>query len=83
MVFQEVKLNYEREYKIPSTGNFIDFLVEGSIVIKVKAKDNIQRMDYYQIQQYLHECGKPLGLIVNFRQQHLKPKRIALSIKTD
>ena len=42
----------------------------------IKAKRLITKEDYYQILRYLKVAGLKLGIIVNFRNTYLKPKRI-------
>lgn len=69
------KVNYRREYEI-AAGNKVDFLVEDSIIIDIKAKRFILKEDYFQMQRYLQSSGKELGLIINFRSVYLKPKRV-------
>lgn len=75
-VFEEQAIHFQRENRVEDTNDFVDFLVEDSVVVEIKAKDTIQRLDYYQVQRYLQATNKQLGLLVNFRQQHLKPKRV-------
>lgn len=81
--FIKNRINYEREkILLPSFGgeknnrNKVDFLVEGEIILEVKAKRFLEKEDYYQIKRYLTSANKKLGLLVNFRDNHLKPKRI-------
>ncbi|NIA18310.1 MAG: GxxExxY protein [Actinobacteria bacterium] len=76
------KLKYEREKIIPALfegekngRNRIDFIIEGKIIIELKCKRVIGREDFYQTQRYLKAFNKKLGLIVNFREKYLKPKR--------
>ncbi len=80
----EVKLKkegigYERE-KIIAVGNknsnIADFIIEGRIVIEIKSKNFLTKIDYIQTLRYLQAAGLKLALLVNFRSSHLKPKRI-------
>lgn len=73
---KEEKIDYKREYTIGDTGNRLDFLIEGKVIMEVKAKDIVTREDYYQIQRYLQITDMRLGILVNFRQKYLHPKRI-------
>lgn len=57
-------------------GNKADFIIESKIVLDVKAKKHITKEDYYQILRYLDAANLELGLIVNFRDSYLKPKRV-------
>ncbi len=74
---------YEREKVLPpgfeseEVGrNKIDFLVSGVIVLEFKAKRMLDREDYYQIRRYLKAMNKKLGILVNFRDKILRPKRV-------
>ena len=81
--FIELKMNYKREFPIPPSfkgehirRNIVDFIVEDKIILDLKAKLIISKNDYFQMKRYLQAMNKSLGLIVNFRQLHLYPKRI-------
>lgn len=72
-------IEFKREFPAPLIGeksNFIDFLIDGKIVVELKAKNFVTKEDYYQTQRYLKALNLKLGLIVNFRDSHLKPKRV-------
>jgi len=76
-------ISFEREKRLPPSfegevegRNKIDFLIDGKIVLEVKAKRMIVREDYYQVKRYLTALNKKLGLLVNFRDKLLRPKRI-------
>lgn len=80
---EKEKIKYEREKEIPISckdgeikGNKVDFCIEDKILIDLKAKKFILKDDYFQMKRYLKAAGFKLGLIVNFRDTHLKPKRI-------
>ncbi len=73
---KESKTNYKREVVIGDSGNVIDFIIEGKILLELKAKKIVLRQDYDQVQRYLQETGLQLGLLVNFRSNYLKPIRI-------
>ena len=75
-IFDERKINYKREYIVNGTGNIIDFLVEDKIVLELKAKPIVTKQDYYQTQRYLQVLDIDLGIIINFQQEYLRPKRI-------
>lgn len=46
------------------------------MVVEFKVKTFSTQTDYYQVKRYLEILGFKLGLLVNFRQKYLKPKRI-------
>jgi GxxExxY protein len=77
------KFKYEREKALPISfegenerRNIPDFIVEDTIVVDLKAKRIITKEDYYQMRRYLNAFSKELGIIVNFREYYLKPKRV-------
>ncbi|MDP3996569.1 MAG: GxxExxY protein [bacterium] len=78
-------ISYEREMPLlPSfTGegerrNVPDFVINGIIIIDLKAKRFISTDDYYQMRRYLSASDLRLGIIVNFRQYRIYPKRVLL-----
>jgi GxxExxY protein len=73
---REIGMPYKRELAINNSGNVVDFLVDGKILIEFKAKRLLLREDYYQAQRYLQETGFKLCILVNFRDKYLKPVRI-------
>jgi len=82
-LLRENGVNYIREEPLPPSfngekegRNIPDFIIENKIVVDFKNKDFITKDDYFQMQRYLKSYNKKLGLIVNFRQRHLYPKRI-------
>lgn len=75
------KINYQREVNLSKIGktNFndrLDFIIENQIIIDLKAKPFITKEDYFQMMRYLEFSNLKLGMIVNFRNKYLKPKRI-------
>ncbi|MEK9180834.1 MAG: GxxExxY protein, partial [Patescibacteria group bacterium] len=70
---------FKRELALPVAGrksNFADFIIADKVLLEIKAKPFIQKEDYYQVMRYLKTVNLELGMIVNFRQEYLKPKRI-------
>lgn len=61
---------------IKNNSNRIDFLVYEKIVIEIKVIRFVGREEYNQIQRYLKALYVKLGLLVNFHQKYLVPKRI-------
>ncbi len=81
------QIKYEREKKsLPSfegenaNRNIPDFIINDKIIVDFKAKKVIIKMDYYQMKRYLISFQKELGLIINFREYHLKPRRVLVPI---
>ena len=73
---KESGILYKREYTVAETGNRLDCLVEDKIIMEVKAKPFLQKDEYYQIKRYLDVLNLELGLLVNFQDKYLKPRRI-------
>ena len=76
-------LKYVREWPLPpsftaemSHRNIPDFVIENAVVVDLKAKRMITKGDYFQMKRYLSASGLKLGLIINFRQEYVSPKRI-------
>jgi len=82
-ILQENNNSYKREFALPKSfkgeglrRNIPDFIIEERIILDCKAKRLITKEDYYQMQRYLTSYNKKLGIIINFRQKSLHPKRI-------
>ena len=73
---KEHKLLYKRELRIGNSGNIIDFTIEDKIVIEFKAKPFLTAEDYNQIKRYLFQINFQLGILVNFRDKRINPKRV-------
>ena len=80
---KEFQISYEREKVLPISfsgehegRNKVDFLVNDAIILEIKAKRILTREDYYQMKRYLVALNKKLGILVNFQQRYLAPKRI-------
>ena len=81
-LLRENQISYQREYDLGNLnplsleGNIVDFLIENKILLEIKAKKFITKDDYNQMQRYLQGSNLELGLIFNFRNTSLKPKRV-------
>ena len=74
--FKRESVNYKREVRIGDSGNILDFIVEGKIVLELKAKPFLINEHYDQVKRYLHETNLQLGLLVNFRSPRVQIKRV-------
>ena len=74
--FKKLKISYQREIAIGTSGNILDFIVKDKIILELKAVRILTREHYRQIQNYLQQTGLDLGLLVNFRSKYVKPARI-------
>lgn len=84
IIFKENSIKYTRETRVDNSilgKKFslyrLDFVIEDKILIEIKSKPLITKDDYYQLKRYLDTKNLKLGLLVNFRNKYLKPKRIA------
>lgn len=82
-LLKKLSIKYERERVLEKSfegeklgRNKIDFIIEEKILLEIKAKRVIEREDYYQTKRYLSALNFKLGLIVNFRDKYITPKRI-------
>jgi len=76
-------LGYEREKVLPESfvgerfgRNRIDFIIDGRVIIEIKACRIVGREEYRQCMRYLEAFDKKLCLLANFRDKHLHIKRI-------
>ncbi len=73
-------LSYQREIALTKiegiTGNIADFVVDSKLVIEVKAKARLTKLDYWQLKRYLLAANLKLGLLVNFHARHIRPLRV-------
>lgn len=82
-ILKESNVKFDREAKLPPSfegearnRNIPDFIIEDKIIVDLKAKPIISKEDYFQMRRYLISYNRKLGLIINFRQKYLHPKRI-------
>ncbi len=82
-VLQISDIKYQREKSLPvsfkgeqNRRNIPDFLIEDKIILDIKAKRLITKEDYFQMRRYLVSYNRKLGIIVNFRQSSINPKRV-------
>lgn len=73
---KEQNIKYQREIIIGNSGNIVDFIIDHKILLELKAKRSLIREDFEQTQRYLQETQLKLGILINFRNQYLKPIRI-------
>ena len=83
IMLKTASVSYQREPAIhfelseeTVKGNRADFIVENKILIELKTIPYITKRDYYQTMRYLKAANLKLGLLINFRSEYLKPKRI-------
>ncbi|HRY60189.1 MAG TPA: GxxExxY protein [Patescibacteria group bacterium] len=81
--FKKNSINFVREIKFDlgfedeKIGmSYLDFLVESKIVVELKVKPFINKVDIKQVLSYLKTTDIKLGLIINFGKDSLEYKRI-------
>ncbi len=84
--FIDININYSREKKfdINYKGNLLphkykaDFIIDDKIVLEIKAVECFNSAHIKQTLNYLAVSRLKLGLLINFREESLKYKRIVL-----
>ncbi|HCR52284.1 MAG: hypothetical protein A3F53_01390 [Candidatus Zambryskibacteria bacterium RIFCSPHIGHO2_12_FULL_48_10] len=79
LVEQKLKnkgIKYERECPLGDSGNIVDFVIENKIVLELKTVRVLGRTHYRQLQNYLQQTKVELGLLLNFSDKLLSPKRV-------
>lgn len=81
--FSEVGLSFEPQKAVEVYDQdvlvglyYLDFLVEGKVVVEIKALSSLNTTHIVQVVTYLTATGCPIGLLLNFGQRSLVPKRI-------
>jgi GxxExxY protein len=73
----------QKEVRVIYCGNDVgthklDLLVEGEIVVELKAVEEINKKYYAQVRSYLKALKKRVGLLVNFSGYKLDVRRVEL-----
>lgn len=86
----ESAMGYKREIAIDLIYNkkkigkyFLDFLIEDSIVLEIKAVPSLKPKDFSQVLAYFTAHNIELGILANFRTDRLSYKRILNSRYTN
>lgn len=81
--FEKAGIEFEKQkvvrvdYDGVNLGNQrIDLLVDGEVIVEIKACTKIIRIHRDQVVSYLKTAGKKLGLILNFGRRRLEIKRV-------
>lgn len=69
-------LKYRRELQLCDSGNIVDFLIEEKIILELKTARVLTRDYFRQVQNYLQFAKVDLGLLVNFSEVSLQPRRV-------
>lgn len=83
ILLKQNRFTYQREVAIPIKfgndtlhGNRLDFFIADLVPVDIKAKKFTTGEDYVQMKRYLQATNRKLGIVANFREISLKPKRI-------
>lgn len=72
----ELGLKYDREFPLGDSGNIVDFAVAERVLVELKTVRFLTRAHFRQIQNYLQRAQMNLGLLVNFSEETLRPRRV-------
>ena len=72
-------LSIEREKALPlvyknqllDCGYRLDFVIEGQVIVEIKAVERLERVHSVQLLSYLRFAKCPLGLLINFHAGYL------------
>jgi GxxExxY protein len=53
-----------------------DFIVEGKVILEIKAFATLHQKYLGQVITYLNHTGLPIGLLINFGERSLRPRRV-------
>ena len=71
------QVNFPLDYKGKVIGrNFLDFLVEGKIVVEIKKGERFSKTHIDQVMNYLKLSNLKLAILINFGSQGVMFKRI-------
>jgi GxxExxY protein len=73
---------YYQQYPDPIGTRRADFIVEGKVLVELKAIIQLEEVHKAQILNYLKAYRFEVGLLINFGEKSLNIKRFALSAKS-
>ncbi len=80
---KQADLKFDKELRVDLEFNgkkigkyYLDFLIEDTVVLEIKAIPRIRPKDYKQVLAYLVSNNIELGMLANFRPDRLSYKRI-------
>ena len=75
----ESQVSIEVTYKGEVVGEyFADIMVEGQVIIELKAVDQLQKIHEAQLLNYLKATGYKIGLLINFTHPKAEIKRFVV-----
>ena len=84
MAHEKIDFESEVEVTLRYRGKLIgkqrlDFLVEGCLIVELKAVEEVHKKHYAQVRSYLQATNKHVGLLANFSDFQLDPRRVELN----
>ncbi len=78
-IYFESEKEIELRYRDKSIGKHrLDLLIENQLVVELKTVEKLHRKHYAQVRSYLKASRKDIGLLVNFSDFKLDPRRVEL-----
>lgn len=78
---REKRVNVVYKGSVLDTYYLVDFVCYEKIVVELKACEEILSAHVAQVINYLKVGNYQLGILANFNEEFIRPKRIALSYK--
>jgi len=77
----DINFDFQKEVKIEYRGidigtHRLDLVVEGKIIVELKAVKELANIHFAQLRSYLQATGLKVGLLLNFAKPTLEIKRI-------
>jgi len=72
---KEVTLYYRDK---PIGKHRLDLLIDNQLIVELKTVDELHKKHYAQVRAYLKATDKPVGLLANFSDTQLDPRRVEL-----
>ena len=69
----EVQLHYRNK---PIGSHRLDLLVGNEVVVELKCVEELHKKHYAQVRSYLKAMNKSVGLLANFSDFQLDPRRV-------
>lgn len=83
LAYRQIHFQSEVEIKLTYRGKVVgkhrlDFLIEDRLIVELKAVEELHKKHYAQVRSYLKATGKRIGLLANFSDFQLDPRRVTL-----
>ena len=77
----ESQVSLKVDYKGETVGDYVvDILVEGKVILELKAVEQLQKIHEAQLLNYLKATGIGVGLLINFKHPKAEIKRFVLNL---